>query len=227
MDSDDENGGFDLAKFNEILSKAFLFINAYLLQSATNEVVIYGSFSHEAIFLGSKPDDLANNKKSDAVSFKNYERFSTKLLSKIISLYKDEDFMERMAANTFGNFSKIGSALKKSNWFINSWKQNNSRVDTILNSRIMIFQASGDNNDDYNSMVNSIFAWKKNSVMIDSIMYHEKDSILLQQCAYLTGGIYTRTLDSEEFINCLFMGNYLMGNESDFLWPFELLWFLF
>ena len=115
MDSDDENGGFDLAKFNEILSKAFLFINAYLLQSATNEVVIYGSFSHEAIFLGSKPDDLANNKKSDAVSFKNYERFSTKLLSKIISLYKDEDFMDRMAANTFGNFSKIGSALKKSN----------------------------------------------------------------------------------------------------------------
>ena len=210
MTSENDNG-VKVENFSETLNKAFLFINAYLLQSATNEVVIYGSFPHEAIFLASKPDDLASNKKSDAISFKNYDKFSSRILAKIIALYNDEDFASRMAANTTGNHSKIGSALKKSNWFINSWKQSNSRVDTILNSRIMIFQVSKDNNDDYNSMVNSIFACKKNSVMIDSIMYNDKDSILLQQCAYLTGGIYTRTTDNDELINWLFYGKLSHG----------------
>lgn len=113
------------------LNKIFLFINAYLLQSASNEVAIYGSFSHEALFLGSKPEDLANNKKPDGGSFRDYEKFSKKILSKIINLYNDEAFLNKMLLGTFGNHSKIGSALKKSNCFINCWKLNNTRVDTV------------------------------------------------------------------------------------------------
>mmetsp|Transcript_18193 Transcript_18193/g.20367 ORF Transcript_18193/g.20367 Transcript_18193/m.20367 type:complete len:86 (+) Transcript_18193:318-575(+) len=85
-----------------------------------------------------------------------------------------------MSAKSYG-YSKIGSALKKASCYINSWNIKNDRPDIICNSRIMIFQASPDNNDDYYSVVNSVFACQKNNVIIDSIMFNQNHSILLQQ----------------------------------------------
>jgi len=182
----------------DCIKKMCFFINAHLLQSSNNEVAVYGSFPHEALFLGPKNDE--------AIGLK-FTTFSSNLMKSIEDLYSDEKFQEAMASESKG-YSKIGSALKKSSCFINSWNLKNYRPDVTLNSRIMIFQASSDNNDDYYSVVNSIFACQKNSVVIDSIMFNKQDSILLQQCSYLTNGIYTKTLDREEIVNFLFMDNY-------------------
>ena len=182
----------------------WIFINSYLLQSATNEVAIYGSFPHEALFLLPEGEDKPGL---------NFATFSKKLFKKVEGYFSNESFRQKMAEKSSG-YSKIGSALKKASWYINSWNIKNERADLLWSSRIMIFQASPDNNDDYYSVVNSIFACQKNNVIIDSIMFNIHDSILLQQCSYLTNGIYTKTLDQEQLMNWLFMDNYCIDSQT-------------
>jgi len=192
MPSEVDGDQWNLELLYDALGKLFMFINAYLLQATTNEVAIYGSFAHESVFLGPNPDDLVHL---------NYASFSKKVMNRIIELYANEEFQKKMSESKTQDTSKIGSALKKSNWYINNWKLRSSRTElstvadinnmsSLMNhsARILIFQVSKDNNDDYNSMVNCIFACQKNNVVIDSIIYNQKDSILLQQWAYLTNG---------------------------------------
>ena len=93
-----------LGPFYDSLKKMCLLINSHLLQSAKNEVAIYGSFPHEAIFLG--PDS------SESTHLK-FGTLSSTLIKQIESLFEDPDFQIKMANETKG-FSKIGSALKKS-----------------------------------------------------------------------------------------------------------------
>ena len=209
VDGESSNSsGNSIEKLYEILNKLFMFINSYLLQSATNDIAIYGSYCHEAKYIAPLEEDLGYIKKL------SYAVFSSKIICRIIDYFNSEDFLSKEMNYESSNTSKIGSALKKSNCYINSWKLKNSRPDTSCNARVLIFQASNDNNDDYNSIVNSMFACQKHTVVVDSIMFNNQDSILLQQCSYLTGGIYTRTKDSNEFIHCLFTDNYLIDSKT-------------
>lgn len=149
----DMNGdSLDLSLMQSIIGKMCLFLNSYMMQSASNEAAIYGSFAHEAVLLKLSSEDTTHL---------DFASSSKSIMDKICALYSDPEFLGKMASKSSDNHSKIGSALKKSNCFINSWKLNNSRADTSCNARILIFQASPDNNDDYYSMVNSIFACQK------------------------------------------------------------------
>ena len=58
--------------------------------------------------------------------------------------------------------------------------------------RIIVFSVSPDLSEQYIAVMNCIFSAQKLKILIDACVLFEQDSSLLQQAAYITGGVYLR-----------------------------------
>lgn len=70
-------------------------------------------------------------------------------------------------------------------------------VSAPYDARILCLHASADVPQQYIGVMNSIFCAQRCNILIDVCNLHEEDSSLLQQAAYLTGGIYYKPRQCE------------------------------
>jgi transcription initiation factor TFIIH subunit 3 len=72
------------------------------------------------------------------------------------------------------------------------------RTDSRLQPRVLVIKTSEDDPAQHLQVMNSAFAAKKLGVLIDSVVLAEKDSLQLQQAAFLSGGLHLRADEQAE-----------------------------
>ena len=67
-----------------------------------------------------------------------------------------------------------------------------SRTFPDVKARLLVVQAAPDHSPDYIAIMNCIFSAQKLNVPVDAVILARDDSVLLQQAAHLTSGVYLK-----------------------------------
>lgn len=180
-----EESEIGLAKFLSVLT---VFLNAYRLMHKDAGIRIIASHLEGATLL---------------VDNTHPGKLSVELRKKLRFLAKNShhSFTEDSAPAELG--SKLGAALSLSLCIANKL------IREDITPRILVFMASPDVSKQYISVMNCIFSAQKLKILIDSCILYREDSSLLQQAAYITGGVYLRPAMQEdaliEYLLCAFL----------------------
>ncbi|KAJ2761915.1 RNA polymerase II transcription factor B subunit 4 [Coemansia nantahalensis] len=162
------------------LQQAVIFINAYLALNTENRLVVLGTNAHECRYLYPAPGGGAPA--HDVQVYEQFRAVDARLLSGAAAMVDG-------AASDGAGHSLVSRALSMALCHI---RRTLSSATSKVWPRILVLSAGSDSTREYISLMNSIFAAQKMSVLIDACKVVGPDSVFLQQAADITGGNYVR-----------------------------------
>ena len=187
--TDDAPASVTQLHLSEFISVLLSYLNAYrLMNKATQIKVIACHLSGASLLL-------------DSTHITGH--FAKELTACVKQLAKSLVLPAAPASEELGYGSKIGAGLSLAVCSANKLIKDN------VTPRIMVFSASPDLSEQYVAVMNCIFSAQKLKILIDSCVLIEQDSPLLQQAAYITGGVYMRPEHQREaliqYLLCAFL----------------------
>ncbi|KAJ2783700.1 RNA polymerase II transcription factor B subunit 4 [Coemansia javaensis] len=172
---------------DKALQQVVIFLNAYLALNTENRLVVLGATARECRFL-----HPSSSRAPEAADIQVYEQFraaDVRVLAGVAALVDGAGPDQAQAQAQAQAPSLISRALSMALCHI-------SRVNALLTNkawaRVLVVSAGADSAREYISLMNSIFAAQKASVLIDVCKVLGADSVFLQQAADITGGNYVR-----------------------------------
>ncbi|KAJ2702650.1 RNA polymerase II transcription factor B subunit 4 [Coemansia spiralis] len=162
------------------LQQAVIFINAYLALNTENRLVVLGASTRECRLLYPAPGGGAPA--HDVQVYEQFRVVDARVLSGVAAMVDD-------AAGDGAGHSLMSRALSMALCHI---RRTLSSAMVKVWPRILVLSAGSDSAREYISLMNSIFAAQKMSVLIDVCKVVAQDSVFLQQAADITGGNYVR-----------------------------------
>ncbi|KAJ1733465.1 RNA polymerase II transcription factor B subunit 4 [Coemansia biformis] len=165
---------------DKALQQMVIFINAYLALNTENRLVVLGASPRECRFLYPAPGGGAPT--HDVQVYEQFRAVDARVLSGVAAMVED-------AAGDDAGHSLMSRALSMALCHI---RRISASVMTKVWPRILVLSAGSDSAREYISLMNSIFAAEKMSVLVDVCKVVAQDSVFLQQAAEITGGNYVR-----------------------------------
>lgn len=177
------------AALGSALEQLLIFLNAYQLLSATNQLTVLASHSAAVDVLWPPPDAGADvvMATSDAHGLRAAVTDGVARIMATSSAASGDDPSD--AAGTDEDAPLLSAALTAALCRLHRATRAHPRVQP----RILILHASADAPTQHLAMMNGVFAAQKLGVLIDAVLLNAAaDSMVLQQSAFLTGGLYLR-----------------------------------
>ncbi|KAJ2600874.1 RNA polymerase II transcription factor B subunit 4 [Coemansia sp. RSA 1721] len=182
------------------LQQTIIFVNAYLALKPENQLVVLASSKRQCKCLY-PPEDKSIVPDQD---IQVYEQFRVVDVSILAGIKQMLTGAEAAAVDVNRGFEEsqtlISRALSKALCHIN--RVSEATLGKIW-SRILVVSAADDSPREYISLMNSIFAAQKMSVLIDVCKVIGNDSVFLQQAADISGGTYLKLNTGDSLLQTL------------------------
>jgi len=185
--NDHNNHNTTSFSFQQAMDSLLVFCNSYLMMRHTNKIVFIAYDSRTCRFIyPNANDDTDSNENNCSVNdgkFDMFTQFNDTVQEKIKAMTEETANDSTLPSKSP---SLLAGALSKALCYIHN---NNKDITGKVQSRIFVLKCSPDGSSHYTSVMNCIFAAKKEDVLIDCCDV-ERNSGFLQQAASITGGSY-------------------------------------
>ncbi|KAI9331361.1 TFIIH subunit Tfb4/p34 [Obelidium mucronatum] len=184
-------------------SATLIFINAHLALRFDGRVAVVaavaGVGSH--LILDSASLNIQDDEgKATGGMFKLFKQVDDVLVRRVSALLDKADLDN---PRNYTKPSCLASALSIALSFVNRVKRFHKDPTSTIQARILTLSVSPDSPTEYISLMNCIFAAKKDNVIIDVCRLLGNDSVFLSQTASSTDGVYVKVSDIDNLITVL------------------------
>ncbi|KAJ2079014.1 RNA polymerase II transcription factor B subunit 4 [Coemansia sp. RSA 988] len=169
---------------DKALQQIVIFINAYLALNPENKLVVIGASKRKCQLL--YPSDSGVDAAQDIQVYEQFRLVDVKVLSGV------QEMVSQVTIDNINSINERQSPMSRalSMALCHIHRVSEGQTGKIW-SRILVLSAGEDAPYEYISLMNSIFAAQKMSVLLDICKAcGQKDSVFLQQAADITGGNY-------------------------------------
>ena len=195
-----------------LIEQLLLFLNAYHLHSATSTLLLLGAHSHSVTTL------WPPNQNDEPATPSHPQQLRAAVASGMQRIAAHSKTPHDAGSDGDGDAPLLSAALSTALCRLQRVRRSRPKVDP----RVLIVHASPDAHTQYLATMNCVFGAQKLGILIDAVLLGGgDDSMLLQQAAHLTGGLYFRPdataqqALAQTLITCCLPGRY----ERQFLRP--------
>jgi len=173
---------YETDTLSAVIEQLIIFLNAYQLLSATNQLTVLATHPAAVEVLWPPPSTRTQGVVAAPSDAHGLRAAVTAGISRVLAL----SYTPSADSN---DEPLLSAAMVAAMCRLNREMHAQPRVQP----RMLVLHASPDSPSQHLATMNAVFAAQKLRVLIDTVLLHaNEDSMLLQQAAFLTGGLYLR-----------------------------------
>ncbi|KAJ3246127.1 RNA polymerase II transcription factor B subunit 4 [Chytriomyces hyalinus] len=178
-----------------------VFVNAHLALRFDGRVAVVAATASKGgqlILASDAVADSVSDGRNSIGMYKQFKQTDDVIAHKLVQLLSDSKSVPADASS-----SCVASALSIALSYINRIKKTNTDSTIPIQARILVISVSPDSPHEYIPIMNTIFAAKKDDVIIDVCRLLGSTSLFLSQTAASTGGVFVQVSDLDNLVTVL------------------------